>query len=90
MATQTYPAILVELYERTARFNGRGKLLHSFNCTRIGEMENGVAKAFYVDNYESFHGERPILHKGHPDIHFNYRRYDVHMESITLQHTYGI
>jgi len=89
MATQTYPAILVELYERTGRFTER-KLLHSFNCTRIGEMENGVGKAFYVDNYESFHGERPILHKGHPDIHFNYRRYDVQMESISVKHTYGI
>jgi hypothetical protein len=82
----TYPGILVQLFKMTGNFDYKmGDLLHQFTCTRIGEIENGMAKAFYVDNYESFKNERSILHKGYPDLHFSLTRYVVNIESVTLQ-----
>jgi hypothetical protein len=82
----TYSAILVQLFKMTGKLDYKmGDLLHQFTCTRIGEIENGMAKAFYVDNYESFKNERSILQKHSPDLYFDLNRYVVNIESVTLQ-----
>ena len=83
----TYPALLVQLFKTTSNFDYKmNDLLHQFNCTKIGEIENGIAKAFCVDNYESFNGERPIIHKGYPDLHFSLTNYVVNVESVTIRY----